>query len=170
MIKFTQVLNTTIHIRDRFDCGDPSLTKYLKEQANQDFKNKTAVCFVALDSNSDNVIGYYTLSNNSIPRSELNKELQKKLKLRYSTIPTTLLGRLGVDVKRKGKGLGRDLLMDAMHRALAISKHQGSVALVVDPINNSEPFYDKFGFIKLDSSRMFLPMKTIEKLNEGPIK
>jgi len=167
--EFTQVLDSKKHDRKKFDCGENSLNKYLKEQASQDFKNKVSVCFVVVENESKVVLGYYTLSNNSISRSELDQELQKKVKTKYQQLPTTLIGRLAVDKRQKGQNLGRDLLMDGLIKALAYSKQLGSVAVVVDPINNSESFYEKFGFMKLESGKMFLPMKTIEELIEKDI-
>jgi len=57
-------------------------------------------------------------------------------------------------------------LIDALSRSYEISKSVGSFAVVVDPLDeDAEKFYFKYGFILLpDSSKMFLPMKTIGKL------
>lgn len=46
------------------------------------------------------------------------------------------------------------------------SKMIGSIAVAVAPINDKVPeFYLKYGFVVLpDSQKMFLPMKTIERL------
>ena len=83
----------------------------------------------------------------------------------YKDIPVTLLGRLAVHKNYKGEGLGKHLLLDALHRSYRISASIASMAVVVDPINESETFYAKYGFIKLpDSNRMFLQMRTIAKL------
>lgn len=60
------------------------------------------------------------------------------------------------------------ILIDALKRSYEIAKTIGSVAVVVDPIDqDAEGFYTKYGFIKLpDSRKMFLPMKTINQLFE----
>jgi hypothetical protein len=56
--------------------------------------------------------------------------------------------------------------MDALKRSYDSSFSIGSMAVVVDPIDESaRMFYSKYGFIQLpDNNRMFLPIKTIEQV------
>jgi len=84
----------------------------------------------------------------------------------YTSIPTTLLGRLAIDIKSQGKGIGKILLIDALKRSYEIAKEIGSFAVVVDPIDEeAEKFYQKYGFIKLpDSEKMFIAMNTLKLL------
>lgn len=154
------------HNRDDFDCGKELLNNYLKNQAGQDIKRKLSACFVLADSNSDQIQGYYTLSNNSIPLSGFPEHIQKKLPRSYISIPTTLLGRLAIDTKNQGKGIGKILLIDALKRSYEISQEIGSFAVVVDLIDEeAEKFYEKYDFIKLpDSRKMFISMKTLTQL------
>ncbi|MCR9016796.1 hypothetical protein [Aquiflexum gelatinilyticum] len=84
------------HNRDVFDCGKDLLNNYLKNQAGQDIKRKLSACFVLAESTSNQIQGYYTLSNNSIPLSSFPEHIQKKLPRSYISIPTTLLGRLAI--------------------------------------------------------------------------
>lgn len=154
------------HNRDDFDCGKELLNNYLKNQAGQDIKRKLSACFVLAESTSDQIQGYYTLSNNSIPLSSLPEHIQKKLPRSYISIPTTLLGRLAIDTKYQGKGIGKILLIDALKRSYEISQEIGSFAVVVDPIDEeAEKFYEKYDFIKLPASgKMFISMKTLTQL------
>jgi GNAT superfamily N-acetyltransferase len=78
------------------------------------------------------------------------------------------LGRLAVDLKYQGKGVGAILLIDALKRSYELTQLIGSFAVVVDPLNKkAEEFYAKYGFILLpDSKKMFLAMKTIRQLFE----
>jgi GNAT superfamily N-acetyltransferase len=154
------------HDRERFDCGKDLLTNYLKYQASQDVKRKLAACFVLADSNSGRIKGYYTLSNSSIPLSSFPESIRKKLPPSYNLIPTTLLGRLAIDLQDQGKGIGKVLLVDALKRCYEISKELGSFAVVVDPIDSEAiEFYRKYGFILLpDSGKMFIAIKTLEGL------
>jgi len=167
MIGLTENLNSK-HRRKEFSCGKEMLDNYLLKQANQDIKRKLSACFVLKDDETNLIKGYYTLSNNSIPQNLVPPKLQKKLPKSYTLIPTTLLGRLAIDTRFQGKGIGKLLLIDALKRSYEISKSIGSFAVIVDPIDKeSEKFYDKFGFIKLpDSGKMFLPMNTIKTLFE----
>ena len=154
------------HNKKDFTCGKDLLDNYLHKQANQDIKRKISVCFVLTDDNN-NVKGYYTLSNDNIPQDQLPQKIKKNMPKSYANLPTTLLGRLAVDVNYKGQGLGELLLLDALKRSFDISSESiGSMAVVVDPIDNEAiSFYEKYGFILLpDSDKMFIPMKTIKEL------
>lgn len=161
---FTQVAKH--HIPDHFDCGHPSLTRYLKEQASQDVRRHLALCFVSTDA-AHRVTGYYTLSNASIPKEQLTPQVQRKLG--YKDIPVTLLGRLAIDITLQGKGHGESLLMDALYRSyMAAQVTSGSVAVVTDPIDDAAAaFYARYGFIRLEGSkRMYIMMATISGLFE----
>lgn len=159
---------SSFHNKNDFSCGNDMLDNYLKLQASQDVKRKLAACFILLENNSDIIQGYYTLSNNSIPLNDIPSKIQKKLPRSYASIPTILIGRLAIEKKFQGKGIGKILLIDALNRCYEISKNIGSFAVIVDPIDESaENFYNKYGFIKLqDSGKMFLAMKTVGQLFE----
>lgn len=165
MSQISEPLNS-VHKKSNFSCGKEMLDSYLHKQANQDIKRKISVCFVVKEEQTELIKGYYTLSNNSIPLEGIPDDIRKKLPRSYTTIPTTLLGRLAIDNNFKGQGLGKLILIDALKRSFELSKIIGSFAVVVDPIDeDAERFYDKYGFLKLpDSGKMFLPMKTIGQL------
>jgi len=154
------------HNRNDFDCGKELLNNYLKNQAGQDIKRKLSACFVLAEKETNNIQGYYTLSNNSIPLSSLPEHIKKKLPNSYDSIPTTLVGRLAIDKNYQGKGFGKILLIDALKRSYEISKEIGSFAVVADPIDKeAELFYEKHDFIKLpDSEKMFIATKTLKEL------
>lgn len=154
------------HNRNDFDCGKELLNNYLKNQAGQDLKRKLSVCFVLSDTETNNIQGYYTLSNNSIPLTHFPEHIQKKLPKSYLSIPTTLLGRLAIDKKYQGKGIGKILLIDALKKSYEILQEIGSFAVVVDPIDKEAAiFYEKYDFIKLpDSGKLFIATKTRKEL------
>jgi hypothetical protein len=167
MILLTEHL-TDLHNKKAFSCGRVLLDNYLQHQAGQDIKRKLSACFVLSDVERNLIKGYYTLSNNIIPSELIPDNYKKKLPGSYSSIPATLLGRLAVDCRFQGQGLGKVLLIDALKRSFFISINIGSFAVVVDPLDEeAEGFYGKYGFIKLpDSGKMFLPMKVINQLFE----
>ena len=159
-----QLLNKT-HNKKDFVCEEDSLITYLQKQASQDMRKGLATCFVAVD-NENHVLGYYTLTSESLGREAIPEKYMKRVPKNYNA-PVILLGRLARHLNSKGEGLGEYLLIDALFRSLEISKKSiGAMAVVVDPINeNTVIFYKKYGFEQLpDSEKMFLPMKTIEKL------
>jgi ribosomal protein S18 acetylase RimI-like enzyme len=159
-----QLLGKT-HNRKNFTCEEDSLTEYIRKQVSQDIRKRLATCFVAID-NEQNVIGYYTLTSESLGRELIPEKYLKQVPKNYNA-PVILLGRLARDITTKGTGLGEHLLLDALFRSYKLSNESiGAMAVVVDPINEKAfDFYRKYGFEQLpDSEKMFLPMKVIEQL------
>jgi hypothetical protein len=159
------------HDRTGFACGNDGLDKYLQVQAGQDAKRNVSACFVLVSAaDPDSVAGYYTLSATAIDPGELESNVRKQLPP-YPLIPATLIGRLARNLKFKGGGIGEYLLMDALNRSLTHSKEIASFAVVVDAIDlRIYNWYSKeWGFIPLKarSDRLYLPMKTVQKLFEG---
>lgn len=167
MGQISEPLNST-HKKNNFSCGKEMLDIYIQKQANQDVKRKLSACFVIDETGTNLTKGYYTLSNNSILSGFIPEQIRKKLPRTYESIPAILLGRLAIDNRFQGQGIGKLILLDALKRSYEISKTIGSFAVVVDPIDqDAENFYNKYGFIKLpDSGKMFLSMKTIGQLFE----
>ena len=159
-----QLLEKT-HNRKNFTCEEDSLTEYIRKQVSQDIRKRLATCFVAIDS-EQNVIGYYTLSSESLGRESIPEKYLNQVPKDYNA-PVILLGRLARDITAKGTGLGEHLLLDALFRSYQLSSESiGAMAVVVDPINQKAvDFYSRYGFEQLpDSEKMFLPMKVIEQL------
>lgn len=153
------------HNRSNFNCEVESLTVYLKKQVSQDIRKRLATCFVAVDD-KQNVIGYYTLSSESLGRDLIPEKYLKQVPQNYNA-PVILLGRLARDFSQKGTGLGEHLLLDALFRSYQLSNVSiGAMAVVVDPINaKAFEFYHRYGFEQLpDSEKMFIPMQVIGKL------
>lgn len=147
-------------------CGVEALDRYLKQQASQDAKRKIAVTYVLTESNEHAVIGYYTLSSTSVRLEDLPADTAKKFP-KYPLVPATLIGRVAVHQKLRGQGFGGKLLIEALHRSWDSSERVGSAAVVVDAKDDEAVrFYARYGFIRFPSmpQRLFLPMKTIEKL------
>lgn len=159
-----ELLNSALNKKD-FRCGKEMLDNYLHSQASQDVKRKLCVVFAMFEDTT--IKGYYTLSNASIPAELMPETVKKKMPRSYEALPVTLLGRLAIDVKFKGQGLGGIILLDALKRSFDIAnKSLGSIGVIVDPLDDDAiAFYEKFGFILLpDSGKMFLPMADIAQL------
>jgi GNAT superfamily N-acetyltransferase len=162
----TQYL-TKAHTRSPFCCGEDSLDRYFRERVIQDVKRKTAAAFVLTDESGAIVLGYYTLSATVIYVGDLPAEIARKLP-RYPRLPATLIGRMAVSREYQGRGFGEFLLMDALARSLRNTKELGSIAVVVDAIDErARDFYLRYDFTPYQDipKRLFLPIKTIEQLN-----
>jgi predicted GNAT family N-acyltransferase len=151
------------HDRAGFCCGVAELDAYLRQQAGQDLKRNLAAVFVLMQDGKT-VDGFYTLSAHSIQAAELPEDLKKKLP-RFP-LPATLLGRMAVSEALRGLGLGEFLLLHALERALLGSRQVASGAVVVDAKAGAREFHIKHDFIPFPEQpyRLFLPMKTIERL------
>ena len=151
------------HDREAFCCGVEALDAYLKNQAGQDMRRHVSNCFVATDAENGAVAAYYTLAAASIPLSELSHEQVKRLP-RYPVLPAALIGRLAVDRRYRGIGLGGALLLNAAKRAE--SSDAAVYALIVDAKDETaERFYVGNGFRALASNprRLFLPIETARR-------
>ena len=79
-------------------------------------------------------------------------------------VPVTILGRLAVDSRCQGLGIGTELLKDGFRRALDASRIVGSAAVVVHALDDDAAgFYAAFGFQEFPekSRTFFMAMDTI---------
>ena len=144
--------------RSAFSCGQEALDRYFQTQVTQDIRRRVASCFVAVETASGIVAAYYTLASAGIPITELPAGIAKKLP-RYPSIPAVRAGRLAVDVRFQGRGLGAALLADALARVMASGP--AAYALLVDAKDESAAaFYRHHGFRPLLSHprTLFLPV------------
>ena len=154
------------HDRADFSSGNDELDRYLKNQAGQDVRRNIAASFVLVEEGDNAVLGYYTLSAFAVALSHLPEAIARKLP-RYPVVPATLLGRLAVDARLRGQGLGEYLLMDALERSFRQADQIAATAVVVDAIDDAaRRFYLHFDFLPFPErqDRLFLPMKTIARL------
>ena len=153
------------HDRASFSCGAPSLDHYLRRQASQDARRRVARVFVASDDPPERIAGYYTLSAASFEKDQLPAALARRLP--HYPIPAAVIGRLAVDLRSQGGGLGEILLLDAIHRVLRAGDTIGVYAVVVDALHErASAFYERYGFAPFPSRplRLYLPLRTFEQL------
>jgi ribosomal protein S18 acetylase RimI-like enzyme len=130
----------------------------------QDIRRRVSNCFVAVEAGTGTVVGFYTMASATVPTPDLPVILTKKLP-RYPTLPAVRIGRLAVDVRFRGRGLGGGLLADAVARALTAAA--ASYPLLVDAKNDEAvAFYERHRFERFASQprTLFLPLATAEKL------
>lgn len=155
-------LDKGIHDRMDFDCGEPALNDYLRYLARQHADKGYSQVWVAVsEPNSPQVMGYYTLSTTSLRPEEMPRKagLQK--------VPAILLGKLAVDQRYHGQGIGVMLLMDAQRNALLISRQVGVHAFVVEALNDqAAACYRRYDFRELTtgSRHLFKTMKDIARM------
>lgn len=137
---------------EEFECGVALVDDWVRKRAAFARKAGTAVVYATF---CDGVLaGFYSLSSQSIMRDAVPGWIVRNSP---EQIPVILLGMMGVDKRFQGCGLGRDLLLDAVHRAESVAAQIGARALVVDPVDDSSnAFYAAHGFRCIPGSdRMF---------------
>jgi GNAT superfamily N-acetyltransferase len=158
------------HDRATFACGVEVLDRYLREQASQDQRRHVAAVFVLVDQVDRALAGYYTLSAASIELIDLPPEVARRLP-RYPVLPALLIGRLAVDRRRQGQGLGNLLLADALKRCVRLHTELGAMAVLVDAKDDlARTFYERFGFQRLErqTRRLYLPMTALIGQTRAP--
>jgi GNAT superfamily N-acetyltransferase len=127
-----------------FQCGEPTLDRYLSERALANHLADLARCYVCVDSTTGDIAGYYTLSAVAIARASLPGRVRRNAP---NPVPAVLLGRLAVDRTAQGTGLGRYLVRDAILSTLAAADRVGVRVLLVHALHESAAqFYTGLGF------------------------
>ncbi len=160
-----------LHDRTDFNCGDAKLNEFLHRHARQNHEKGGAKTYLALDSETHKILGFYSVSPASITY-ERTPEIIKRGLARYE-VPVFRLGRLAVDVSVQGKGLGGQLLLTAGKRCLLVAAQAGGVALLIDAKNEQvAKWYASFGAVPLldEPLSLLLPFKTIHSALEAAEK
>lgn len=127
-----------------FHCGNSSLDSYLERRALPNHLSDLARCYVCTNGETNNVLGYYTLSAVAIERARMPGRVRRNAP---DPIPAVLLARLAVDERAQGRGLGRLLVRDALLSTLAAADHIGARVLLVHALDDAAAdFYVRLGF------------------------
>jgi predicted N-acetyltransferase YhbS len=133
------------HVLDDFNSGVESLDRWLKETARHADRKRQSRTFVWCEE-GPTVVAYFTLAPHIIRRTELPAKVGRG---DLNEIPAILLARLALHVKHQGQGLGAELLIDALSRAVSASDQVGGRYVVVDALDKRAGlFYKRYGFIE----------------------
>lgn len=150
------------HQHQAFDCGDSALNNFLQQYAGQQQRQGFGKTYVALADDGQNVVGFVTLSAGQIAAVDL----PSKPKLPRHPAPILRIGRLAVDRRWQGQGIGQDLLAHALHIALEFAEKVGLHAVLVDAKHEqAATYYQQLGFIPLPEHPLclYLPIATLAK-------
>jgi GNAT superfamily N-acetyltransferase len=130
------------HDATRFSCGTPSLDIWLRKRAlsNQD----TGASRTYVMAENGFVVGYYALANGSVAASEAPGSVRRNMP---DPVPVMILARLAISSAWQGKGLGTDLVRDAVLRTMQAAEIGGIRALLVHALDEpAAMFYQRLGF------------------------
>jgi GNAT superfamily N-acetyltransferase len=151
---------TDAHRLDLFHCTEPNLASWLKQRALKNQQAGASRTFVVCEGQK--VIGFYCLSAGSVNRSEAPGGIRRNMP---EPIPVVVLGRLAVDSRWTGQGIGRGMLKDAVLRTAGVAEQLGVRALLCHAISaDAKAFYLQNGFLEspLHPMTLLLPIGSVE--------
>jgi GNAT superfamily N-acetyltransferase len=130
------------HDLDPFDCGVTPLDAWLRRRALGNEAQGASRTFVLAEN--ARVFAYYSLAAGSIFHDVATTRTRRNMP---DPVPAILLGRLAIDRRWQGKGLGADLLADAILRVVGAAETIGVRAILVHALSDeARSFYEKHGF------------------------
>ncbi len=150
---------------ETFDCGKEPLNDFLRQRAlkNEGRASRAYVVTSSTGEDAGAVVAFYTLSTGAVPLEEAPGSVRRNMP---NPVPVMVLGRMAVDRRHSGKGLGAGMLRQALQRVLEASKTIGARALVVHAIDDEAvTFYTRYGFqlFPAGGRTLFLPIETIAR-------
>jgi GNAT superfamily N-acetyltransferase len=150
------------HELDAFNCGVAALDEWLKRRARRNEAEGASRTLVVCVGRR--VVGYYSLAAGSILHTAATGKVRRNMP---DPVPVLLIGRLAVDRAWHGKGLGADLLADAILRAIGAADVVGVRAILVHAISDeAKRFYEQHGFRPFPVEPMTL-MITIDEAKKS---
>ena len=147
------------HYLSRFDCGEPALNDWLRHRA-LDNESRFSRSYVVCDG--DRVVAYFCISAGSVARAAAPGKLRRNAP---NFVPVSVIGRLAVDREYAGRGIGADMLADALRRIAVASQSIGIGAVMVQAKNEAaRRFYlscAEFLEFPAESQTLFLPIETV---------
>ena len=144
------------HLVGAFDCGEPSLDDWLKRRALINQASGASRTFVVADPEKV-VRGFYALAAGAVDHATAASAIKRNMP---DPVPVMVLGRLAVDGSFHGKGLGSDLLQDAILRTLRLAEEVGIRALVVHALHDrARAFYLHNGFSESGMDPLILMLR-----------
>lgn len=129
------------HDLKSFSCGVPSLDEWLRRRARANQRAGASRSFVICEN--ERVVGYYALAASQVAIAEAPGRFRRNMP---DPIPVVILGRLAIDRRLHGHGLGRALFRDAARRTIHAAETIGIRGLLVHALfEEAKAFYVALG-------------------------
>ena len=155
--------------RKEFESGQADLDHFFWRYAGQNqFRHHIGVSYIATNENT--IFGYIVLAVGNLEVEKFSEG--QSLPLHYP-LPILRIGRLAVDYRYQGEGIGKQLLRYAFLSAIQQRDIAGCVGVVVDAKIQAIEYYKRLGFQLIDEpiegiirgnpppQPMFIPIKSI---------
>jgi GNAT superfamily N-acetyltransferase len=150
------------HDLSRFECGEQALDDWLKRRAMQNQIGGASRTYVICSAMR--VVGYYALAAGAVDHASAAGRVKRNMP---HPVPVMVLGRLAIDTRMQGRGIGPALLRDAILRTVQAAEIAGIRAILVHAISErAKAFYDKWGFAEspVDPMTLMIPVTEAAKM------
>lgn len=145
----------SLHQFESFDSGNAQLDDWLKRRALKNEAEGASRTYVLCEG--ETVIAYYCLANGAIAQGEATGRIRRNMP---DPIPVMVIGRLAVDRRWQGQGIGRALLRDAILRTVQAAEIAGIRAILVHAISDeAKQFYERYEFTASPIDEMTLMIR-----------
>jgi predicted N-acetyltransferase YhbS len=125
-----------------FECTHADLVDFLRRRALANQLSGASRTWVACVDGR--VVGYHSLAAGSVARIQVPGHVRRNMP---EPIPAVVLGRLAVDARHEGQGIGGGLLKDAVLRSVNVAREVGARVLLCHAIDEpARTFYLHHGF------------------------
>ena len=132
------------------------MNDWLKRRALSNQLSGASRTFIIADV-SDRVQGYYAMAAGAVDHSMATSTVRRNMP---DPVPVMVLARLAVELASHEKGLGADLLQDAILRTHRLAQEIGIRALVVHALQDqARAFYQHHGFSRSEIDPMVLMLR-----------
>jgi len=141
------LLDPRRHDREQFDSGEPVLDEWLRRYAGQNRRRDTTATWVIADAH-DIVVAYASVAMTGIDRSAAPDAMAKGAP---DPVPALLLGRLAVDHRYAGLGIGSTLAAHVLATAVELNEKAACRAVVVSALTQrARTWWERLGFHPFD--------------------
>jgi len=143
------------HSLDEFESDRPELDRWLKKEARRAHASKMARVTVWCESDSGVVVAFYAIAPTQIAPDGISRSARGGYS---SPIPGYLIAKLALGKSLTGRGLGGELLLDALETVSAAANAGSGRLVVVDAIDHRAfEFYKHHEFTPIGTSmRLFV--------------
>lgn len=149
------------HTVEGFDCGDEVLNRWLATRALSNQHGGSSRTWVVTDEVGQ-VVAFYASSTATVLHRDASGRYRRN---QPDPLPALLLGRLAVDRKHAGEGLGKALVKHFLLKAIEVAHLVGVRVLLVHAASpEAVHYYGQFGFepSPVDDLTMMMLVKDLE--------
>lgn len=141
------LLDLARHDRAGFQSGDAVLDEWLRRYAGQNRRRDTAATWVIVDAH-DGVVAYATIAMTAVDRATAPDAVGQQAP---DPVPALLIGRLAVDERHAGRGVGTALVGHVLATAVELNTKAACRAVIVSAQHAAaRSWWERLGFIPFE--------------------